>query len=367
MSAWTIQRIPAVPAPVRVASYAVSVLVALLLGGMVLALVGMSPLALGGAILHASFGTRFGLEDLALLAIPLVLMGLSVSMMLRVGLWNIGADGQFYVGAICAAAVGLFLPNVLQTGSLPVMLAAMALASALGGAAWIAVPALARLTLGTSEIITTLLLNFVARLGVDYLVTGPWRDQRSSVTGQTRRIPFAIPKLPHDWHFGSVHWGLFAALLLAGLLALTFRHTRWGYELRVCGANRNAAAYAGMPVRRRLLQAMLLGGAIAGFGGMIELAGTVHRLESGLSNGYGYTGIIVAVLANASPVGAIFTGALMALVLNAGTILQTHGVPAAAAMAFIGLILLCAAIGERLVHYRPVRLRQVVRRVASGA
>ena len=352
---WTLQRIPTVPAPVRVASYAVSVLVALVLGGVVLALVGMAPLALGGAILHASFGTRFGLEDLALLATPLILMGLSVSMMLRVGLWNIGADGQFYVGAICAAGIGLFLHGPYTT-----MLAAMALAACLGGAAWIAVPALARLTLGTSEIITTLLLNFVARLGVDYLVTGVWRDQRSSVTGQTRRIPFAIPKLPRDWHAGPVHWGLFAALLLAVLLALAFRRTRWGYELRVCGANRNAAAYAGMPVRRRLLQAMLLGGAIAGLGGMIELAGTVHRLESGLSNGYGYTGIIVAVLANASPIGAIFTGALMALVLNAGTILQNHGVPASAAMASVGLILLCAAIGERLVHYRPARLRQAV-------
>jgi len=352
VAGWTIQRIPSVPASVRVASYAVATVAALIIGGLILALAGLAPLRLGAAILHASFATRYGIEDLAMLATPLILTGLSVSMMLRVGLWNIGADGQFYIGAICAAGIGLFLH-----GPLPVMLTAMSLAAALGGAAWIAIPAVARLTLGTSEIITTLLLNFVARLLVDYLATGIWRDQRSSVTGQTRRIPYAIPRLPHDWHLGPVHWGLPAAVFLAALLALAFRNTRWGYELRICGANRNAAAYAGMPVRRRLLQAMLLGGAIAGLGGMIELTGSVHRLQSGLSNGYGYTGIIVAVLANASPLGAIVTGALMAVVLNAGTILQTQGLPASAAMAFVGLILLSAAIGERLVHYRPVRLR----------
>ncbi len=351
-SGWTVQRMPSVPAPLRVTSHAVSAVVALLLGGIVLALLGWSPLALTAAIVRASAG-RFGLQDLALLATPLILTGLSVSMMLRVGLWNVGADGQFYAGAVGAAAVGLFVH-----GSPAVMLAAMALAGGLGGAAWIAVPALARLTLGTSEIITTLLLNFVARLLVADLATGSWRDQRSSVTGQTRRIPYAIPRLPHAWHCGPVHWGLFAALLLALLLAFACRNTRWGYELRLCGANREAAAYAGMPVRARLLQAMLLSGAIAGLAGMVELAGTVHRLEGGLSNGYGYTGIIVAVLASASPLGAVCTGALMAVVLNAGTILQTHGLPASAAMAFVGLILLCAAIGERLVAYRPVRLRR---------
>ena len=237
------------------------------------------------------------------------------------------------------------------------MLLLMGLASLAGGAAWIAVPALARLTLGTSEIITTLLLNFVARLGVDFLATGPWRDRHSSVTAQSPRIPFAIPRLPRDWHLGAVHWGLAVVLALAAGAALAFRLTRWGYELRICGANRNAAVYAGMRVQRRLLEAMLIGGAVAGLGGMLELAGTVHRLQSGLSNSYGYIGIIVAVLAASSPLGAVVTGLLMALVLNAGTILQTQGIPSSASVALTGLILLFAAMGERLAHYRLVPLR----------
>jgi simple sugar transport system permease protein len=208
----------------------------------------------------------------------------------------------------------------------------------------------------------------VARLGVDYLATGPWRDRHSSVTAQTPRIPFAIPHLPRDWHMGGVHWGLAAVVALAAALSLAFRLTRWGYELRICGANRNAAAYAGMRVRRRLLEAMLLAGAVAGLGGMLELAGTVHRLQSGLSNSYGYVGVIVAVLAASSPLGTVATGLLMALVLNAGTILQTQGIPSSASVALTGLILLFAAMGERVAHYRlvPIRPRETAAAEAAS-
>ena len=348
----TIQRIPAISAPARIGATLASGVAAIAVTAVILRLLGLHPLALGAEVLRDDLGSRFGIEDLLLLAAPLVTCGLSVALMLRVGLWNVGADGQFFVGAACAAGLALYGPAWPP----PAMLPLMALAAAAGGAAWIAVPALARLTLGTSEIITTLLLNFVARLGIDYLATGPWRDRHSSVTAQSPRLPVAIPRLPHDWHLGRVHWGVVVVLGLALLIAGAFRLTRWGYELRICGANRDAAAYAGMRVRRRLLEAMLLGGGVAGLGGMLELAGTVHRLQSGLSNGYGYVGIIVAVLAASSPAGCVVSGLLMALVLNAGTVLQTQGVPSSAALALTGLILLFAAVGERLAHYRLVVL-----------
>ncbi len=350
---WTIQRIPEISGLSRIAAYLAAGGTAVAVAGLILRLLGLHPLALGGTLLRDGLASRYGIEDLLLLAAPLVTCGLSVAVMLRVGLWNIGADGQFFVGAACAAGVGLYGPAWSTLSMLPLM----AVAALAGGAAWIAVPALARLALGTSEIITTLLLNFVARLGVDYLATGPWRDQRSAVSAQSPRVPFPVPRLPRDWHLGRVHWGIVVVLGLAVLLALAFRMTGWGYELRVCGANRHAAAYAGMRVRRRLGEAMLLGGAVAGLGGMLELAGTVHRLESGLSNGYGYVGIVVAVLAAASPIGCVATGLLMALVLGAGTVLQADGVPSSAALALIGLILLFAAVGERLAHYRVAPLR----------
>jgi general nucleoside transport system permease protein len=363
MSRIAVQRVPSVGGGVRLLATVLSAAAALVVAGIVLRLCGLPPLVLGAHVLHASFGSRFGLADLLLLASPLALCGLSVALMLRVGLWNIGADGQFFVGAACAAGVGLYGPAV---GTMPT-LGLMGVAAALGGALWIAVPAAARLLLGTSEIITTLLLNFVARLLVDFLATGPWRDQHSSVTAQTPRIHAAIARLPRAWHLGGLHWGIAVAVALAVLAALAFRYTRWGFELRLCGANRNAAAYAGMRVRRRLGEAMLLAGAVAGLGGMLELAGTVHRLQGGLSNNYGYVGIIVAVLAAASPLGVLLSALLMAVVLNAGTVLQTQGLPASAAVALVGLILLFVAVGERLAHYRLVPVRPTARPAPAAA
>ena len=362
---WTVQRVPAITGRIRVLAHLASGLIAVAVAGAILALLGLHPLPLGAAVLRNALGSRFGMEDLLLLATPLLMCGLSVAVMLRVGLWNIGADGQFFVGAACAAGVGLYGPGGWSTLA---TLMLMALAAAVGGAAWIAVPALARLLLGTSEIITTLLLNFVARLGVDFLVTGPWRDGQGSVSAQSPRVPVAIARLPRDWHAGGVHWGVPAALALAVAMALLFRLTRWGYELRICGASPDAAAYAGMPVRRRLGEAMLIGSAVAGLGGALELAGTVHRLQSGLSNGFGYLGIIVAVLAGSAPLGCVATALLMALVLDGGTVLQTQGVPASAALALTGLILLLAAIGERLAHYRlvPLRPRTMAAATAGG-
>ncbi len=353
MTAFRLRRAPSVSARARTAATLVAALAAVLVAGLLLGLLGLAPVALGGAVLRQGLATRFGIEDLVVLAAPLVMCGLSVALTLRVGLWNIGADGQFFVGAACAAGIGLYGPDWPALA----MLGLMAGAAMLGGAAWIALPALARLTLGTSEIISTLLLNFVARLGIDWLVTGPWRDRFSSVTAQSPRVPYPLPRLPHAWHLGAMHWGLAVVLALAALLSLVLSRTVWGYELRVCGANRDAAAYTGMAVRRRLGEAMLLGGAIAGLGGMLELAGTVHRLQAGLSNNYGYVGIIVAVLAAGSPLGTLLTGLLLALVLEAGSMLQTQGVPSSAAVALTGLMLLFVAVGEQLAHYRLVRTR----------
>ena len=350
--AWTVQRVPSIGGGTRVAAYAVAASLSVVAVGLLLGLFQLRPLALGAELLR-HLGSRFGIEDLLLLASPLVMTGLSVAVMQRVGLWNIGADGQFFIGATGATAIALAWPSM----PLPAVLPLMALAAAAGGALWIAIPATCRLLLGTSEIIATLLFNFIARLLVDFLVTGPWRDRHSSVTAQTRRLHAAIPHLPRAWHLGAVHWGIVAVPVIALLASLAFRTTRWGYELRFCGANREAAAYAGMDVRRRLLEAMLIGGALAGLGGMLELAGTVHRLEGGLSNGDGYVGIIVAVLAVGSPLGVVLSGLLMALVLDAGTVLQTEGIPQSAALALTGLILLVAAIGERLAHYRLVPVR----------
>ena len=322
-----------------------SVLAALGVGGLVFALAGYNVPMLAGKVIRGSLGDAFGLQDLGLLYAPLILTGLSAAVALRIGLWNIGGEGQFYAGAIAATVVGL---NV--DGPLPLMLVLLGLAGFAGGAAWILVPALARAFLAINEIITTLLLNFVALLLVNFLCTGPMRDATQAVTSATARIPYTLPDL-----FGELHWGLGVAIGLVLLLALLFARTTWGFQVRLAGSNRFAARYAGVPVPRRLLQVLLLSGGLAGVAGMLEVVGTVHRLQGGISNNYGYLGVMVAVLAGGAPLGVLPAALLMAMILNAGTVLQAYGVSTNEVLSLTGLVLLFTAVGERLAYYRPRR------------
>jgi simple sugar transport system permease protein len=342
---WRVQRFPSARPSAAFASRILAIVLALVVSGIVLAITGRDPIDLSAEVIDATFGSDFGLEDLALLITPMILTGLAVAVTLRIGIWNIGAEGQFYMGALCTAAVGLFVE-----GPEPVMLVAMALAGMVGGALWILVPALARAYAGVNELITTLLLNFVATLLVYYVATGPWHEHGVMTLGSTKRIDYAIPEL-----FGSVHYGFVLAILAAVVMAGVLTYTKWGYEIRIGGANPFAARYAGIPVRQRIVVAMLVSGAIAGAAGMLEVAGTVHRLQGGISNNFGYLGIIVAVLARGSCLGVIGTAALMAVVLNSGIILQTQGVYTSTVLAITGLILLFTAIGDEFAHYRVVR------------
>ena len=348
-----LQRVAAIGPWTIVAARVASVLAALLVGGALFALAGYDVPTLAGSVVSSSLGSMFGLEDLGLLLSPLIMTGLAAAVALRIGLWNIGGEGQFYAGAIAATLTGLGVH-----GKPAAMLVLMAASGFIGGAAWILVPALARAWLAIDEIITTLLLNFVAVLLVNYLCTGPMRDPAQAVTSATTRIPYDIPPLLDD-----LHWGLGVAVALVAIMALLFAFTTWGYEVRLAGANRHAARYAGIPVRRRLLQVLLLSGGLAGIAGMLEVVGTVHRLQGGISNNYGYLGVIIAVLAGGVPLGVIPAALLMALLLNAGTVLQSYGVSNYEVLALTGLVLLFTAVGERVAYYRlprawPVRLAE---------
>ncbi len=340
-----LQRVAAIGPWAVVATRVLSVAAALAVGGLAFALAGYDVPMLAASVVQSSLGNLFGLEDLGLLYSPLLLTGLAAAVALRIGLWNIGGEGQFYAGAIAATLVGL---NV--HGPAPLMLPLLGLAGFAGGAAWVLLPAASRAFLLVDEIITTLLLNFVAVLLVNYLCTGPLRDPGQAVTSATARIPYELPPLLDDLHWGL---GVSAALVLA--MAALSSLTRWGYEVRLSGANRHAAHYAGIPVRRRLMQVLLLSGGLAGVAGMLEVVGTVHRLQGGISNNYGYLGIMVAVLAGGVPLAVLPAALLMAVILNAGTVLQTYGVSNYEVLALTGLVLLFTAVGERIAYYRLPR------------
>ncbi|POF30845.1 ABC transporter permease [Roseibium marinum] len=342
---YRLQRLPSSHAGIALAARVAAIVIALLVAGIGIALAGMNPLNLGARVITASFGSAFGMEDLGVLIIPLILTGLAVAVAQQVGAWNIGAEGQFYAGAFAATAIGLFVP-----GEGPLILMLMFVAGMAGGAAWILVPTLARAYANVNELITTLLLNFVATLLVYYVSTGPWRDRSGMANSATPPLSTDVPSF-----WGIVHWGFPIAIGLAVLVAAVLAFSRWGYEVRLVGSNPSAAKYAGIPVRKHLIAVMLLSGGIAGIAGMLEIAGTVHRLQGGISNNFGYLGIMVAVLARGSPIGVIFSGALMALILNSGIILQTQGLTTSIVLAITGFILFLTAIGDELSYYRITR------------
>jgi simple sugar transport system permease protein len=342
-----LQRIASISPLAVFLSRVVAVVLALLVGGIAFTAVGHDATGLLSDVIDSSFGSDFGLQDLGLLVSPLLLTGLATAVTLRIGLWNIGGEGQFYAGGIAATGAGLFLH-----GPPGLMLVMMAVAGFLGGVAWILVPALARAYLQVDEIISTLLLNFVALLFTYWLCTGPWRDPGGGVTSASARVPYEVSAL-----WGDLHWGLVVAVLVVIAVALMLAYTGWGYEVRVAGSNRHAAHYAGVKVRRRLVQVMLLSGGIAGLGGFLEVAGTVHHLQGGMANNFGYIGIMVAVLASAVPLAVLPAALLMAVILNAGIVLQSSGVSTYEVLALTGLVLFFVAMAEQLAYYRLARLR----------
>ncbi|MBB2196225.1 ABC transporter permease [Gluconacetobacter sp. 1c LMG 22058] len=345
--AGTLQRQPTVTPARRLAWRAGAVVTALAITTLFLALSGRDPRLLADLVVRSTVGSRFGLEDLALFLTPLLLTGAAVTVTGRIGVWNIGAEGQFYAGAIGATAVGLFLP-----GPAWLVLPLMAASGIACGMGWILVPALARAYAGVNEIITTLLLNFVAGLLTTYLAVGPWHDRVTGALASTGRLPVRIPEI-----WGVVHWGFPIALVIVLALAWLTTRTRWGYQITIGGANEQAARYAGIPVRARILGVMLLSGGLAALAGVFEVAGTVHRLQGGLANNFGYFGIVVAVLARGSCLNVLPAALLMAFILNAGIVLQTQQLTGSAVLAITGLVLFMIAIADELAHYQPVTVR----------
>jgi ABC-type uncharacterized transport system permease subunit len=343
---WRVERCLQVNPLARVVIKVAAVLFALFLAGVLVQVSGMSAASLASKALKGTLGSTYGLGQAAVLGTPLVLTGLAVALCMKMQLWNIGAEGQFFMGAWAAAAVGIHIQ-----GPTLIVLVLMFLAGALAGSVWIAVPALARAWANVNEVISTLLLNFVAILFVNYFAIGPWRDKTVAMASASYWVPYELPNL-----FGSkAHLGIILAILVALGLGLMFQRTKWGYEINIIGSNRRAAEYAGMPVARHIVVVMMLSGAVAGLAGVVELSGVAHRLSGGISNEYGYLGILVAALANASPWAVIPVGLLLAVLLNAGIIMQTQGLSLNSVVAITGMILLFVAIGEVITRFRVVR------------
>lgn len=353
---FVIERRPKRSTLVRVVSPALAVLTALVFGALFLRLSGFDPLAVYEGMWRGAFGDAYGLSETLVKAIPIALCALGITVAFRMNLWNIGAEGQLYAGAMAATWVALTFPGAPAAVVLPAMTAAGMAA----GALWALLSAVPRAWVGANEILTTLMLNYVAVFLSEHLIHGPWKDPASFNFPLSPAFSEAA-RLPA---FGDtrIHAGLLLALAAAAALTVALRKTKWGYELRLVGANPAVATYAGIGIARHILVAMAAGGALAGLAGMTEVSAITGRLQYGLSPGYGYSAIIVAWLAKLSPAGILVMSFLFGGLLVGGYAVQVIGVPAAAVNMLQGAMLFFWLAAEFFGQYR-VALRGRAREV----
>jgi len=283
-------------------------------------------------------------------ATPLILTGVAAAIAFKMLVWNIGGEGQFLMGAVFAAGLAIWLGDGAPAA---LALPAVILAGGLGGAVWAAASAVPRVYLGTNEIITTLMLNFIALNFINFLIFGsssPWRDPEVSTFPSGRPIPDAA-RLPE--FFNRLDIGIFIAIGLAVAAWYLMEKTRWGFAVRVAGDSSGTALYAGIGVAQKILGVFLLSGAAAGFAGGLFVAGPVGALDPrSLDLGLGFTGIIVAALARLNLLAVIPVAILMGALNNAGPSLQSIGVPTATVKMLQGAILLFAVAGEFFIANR---------------
>ncbi|MGH7523492.1 MAG: ABC transporter permease [Gemmatimonadales bacterium] len=297
-----------------------------------------------GALWQGSFGSWYAFTSGALVhATPLIVLGLAFTVGSKAGAINVGMEGQFAAGAILATWIGV------HAGGLPgfVALSLVLAAGLVGGALWMVVPVILRQRFGITEVISTLLLNFVAAAAVSYVVTGPLQESSRSYPASDPVATAA--RLPLLWPATRLHLGFVVAIGLGGLLAVGLQRTRWGFALRAAGAGPAVASLMGRIPRARIIATtLLLSGALAGLGGAIEVSGVSYALYQNLSPGYGFTAIAVALLGRLRPVPVLAAGILFgALEAGAGAMQRDAGIPAVAVQVVEAVVIIAALLAAR--------------------
>ena len=315
-------------------------LIAFFICGLLLLLQDKSPLEACGVLLEGGFGSSFAIEDTLLKSIPIFLCSLGVAIAFRMQVWNIGAEGQFALGAVGATWAVLTFPDL----PMPLMLPTVILCAAAAGAVWGFIPGYLRLKCGLNEIVSTLMMNYIGILFLQYLIYGAWKSPASKGFPMTEIFPDAaiLPSL-----FGRIHAGILLCLIAAVALGIFLRRTRLGFELLAGGENPRAARYARMPYGFLLVLVMVLSGALAGIAGGVEVSATFNRLQPNIATGYGYTAIVVAWLSRLRITSiALFSFLLAGLRVGAENLQLLMQVPAAFGGIMEGLILLTVLAGQ---------------------
>jgi len=306
-------------------------------------------------LLEGGFGSRFAWTETLTRATPLILTGLAAAVAFRARLFNIGAEGQLYAGALAAVAVGGLHGGAGFDVSPWLLFPAMVGAAALAGALLLLGPALLKSRLGVDEVVTTLLLNFIVLLAVSAMLDGPMKDPAAMGWPQSVALQETL-QLDKLIERSRVHTGLVAALVLALALWALLRFTTFGFEIRATGANPRAAAFAGMPVNAVALRTALLSGGLAGLAGAVEVAGRAGYLTLDMSPGYGYSGIVVAMLAALHPLGVVAAAVFVAgMLVGADSMSRAVHVPTYIADVIVAVALIAVLVATLFTQYRVRR------------
>lgn len=354
------------PQPSRLMSWA-SPLIALALtvaiAALLFAALGKDPLRGLGIFFVEPLASVRGVSEVLLKATPLILCALGLAVCYRSNVWNIGAEGQYLLGAIAGGGVALWLTDAGVGGARGIWSPVVLLAGAVGGMAWAAITALLRDRFNASEILVSLMLVYVAQQLLNYLVFVPWKDPMGFNFPQTKTFD-AVTWLPALLPRSRLHWGFVVALVLA-VVFWVFLFRAWrGYQLQVGGLAPAAARYAGFSSRSALWTALLISGGMAGLAGAMEAAGPLRQLTPHVSTGVGFTAIIVCFVGRLHPLGIVFSGALLSMLLIGGELGQSRlGLPNALTGVFQGLLLFLLLACDTLITYR---LRWVGSRAAPA-
>jgi simple sugar transport system permease protein len=318
-------------------------------GAIMFSLLGKNPASALYYYFIEPLGAVWQLHELAIKAAPLILIGVGLSVCYTSNNWNIGAEGQFIAGAIAGSILPVLLPGFQYWVLLPLMLV-MGMA---GGAAYGAVPAFLKNRFGTNEILTSLMLVYVAQLFLDWIVRGPWRDPHGFNFPQT--IAFSpAATLPEIMPMsGRANWGIVFAIVAAVALWFVMSRTIKGFEVKVLGQSPRAGRFAGFSARGMVYFSFIVSGALAGLAGISEVSGAIGKLQPSISPGYGFTAIIVAFLGRLNPIGIVFSGLLLALTYLGGEAAQTSlQLSDKVVRAFQGILLFFVLASDTLILYR---------------
>lgn len=330
----------------------VAVVIALLIGALIIALAGGDPVKAYIHIGKASFGSLGVFSDTLVKAIPLMLVGLACSVAFRMKLWNIGAEGQFFMGAFGASLIVL-APILPADTPNWIFILVMMISGMVFGAVWGLIPGLLKAKFNVNEIISTLMMNYIAVFWNNYFIYAVWSEagfQMSKMFPKNAWLPrLADLSKTVPWTRGlTTHLGLVFAIVAAVIIWFVLYRSKWGYEIRLIGDNPKAAEYSGISIKKNILLVMALSGALAGLAGMSEITGVVHRLQGSISSGYGFTGIIIAWLAKLNPVAVIIVSVLFGALILAGRELQPKGIPTM----IQGVIFVCLIASDFFVRNR---------------